>query len=162
MKKVNRIMIVILVLLIGVGLGLLIWLLCSNDTVVRKVELRSDGETREELSFSAENILPGNTREYTIIVHSGEGGEYDVTFACKDVTGGELWKYLDFGLEYNGTKKELAFGDLVAGTKLSFEVEMKKGGTAEFTVTYTMPREVGNEAQYETTDFTLLLTAQRK
>lgn len=162
MKIVNRILIVIVSLLVCTGIGLLIWVLVADDGTVREVTLENEGDTVEELSFSAGNFLPGDVKEYTIIVHGDTGGEFGFTFTASRASEGMLWKYLDFEIVYEGQSKAAPLAAMFDGTEFAFDVIMDGDEPATFTVRYTMPKEVGNEAENLETDFYLTLSAKRK
>ncbi len=162
MKKVQLGFIIVLVFLIGVGAGLLVWLLHSNDNFVQDVELESEGVTTKELAYSAENFLPGDTREYALTVHCAEAGEFSVSFSSKSTGTGVLWQYLDIEIVYGELSKEVAFAELFEGSALNFDVTLEEEVPMRFTIRYKMPLGVGNEAQKERADFVLLMTAERK
>lgn len=162
MKKVYLVLIMALAVLTGTGIAFLVWGLRANETFIRDVELTADGVTTETLSFTAENFVPGETREYTVTVHCAEAGEFVVTFSYESAGEGDLWKYLDVGIRCGEVTKEAAMAELHGGAELKFEVELKEDEPFLFTVRYTMPLDVGNEAQRESADFALLLTAERK
>ena len=162
MKKVLLGFIIALVLVIGVGVGLLVWVLHSNDSFSQDVELQTEGVTTQELVYTAENFLPGQTREYTLIVHSAEGGDFSVSFSCESTGTGVLWQYLDIEIIYGEVSKEVAFAELFDGSVLDFDVSLEKDVPMSFTIRYKMPLGVGNEAQKGRTDFILLMTAERK
>ena len=161
MKIVNRILIVLVSLAVLFGIGLLIWVLVAKDDTVREVTLESEGDTVSELSFTAGNFLPGDVKEYTIIVHSDNGGEFDFTFTASPTSQGTLWKYLDFEIVYEGQSKAASLAAMFDGTAFEFDVTMN-GQPAKFTVRYKMPKEVGNEAENLEADFSLTLSAKRK
>ena len=161
MKKVYLIFIVIVLVLIACGTGILIALFHANDEMIRKVELESEGNTERELAFSAENFLPGDVREYTVVVHCEKGGEFRISFTCRSVKESELQNYLTVEIGCGEVRKQVALADLFGGVSLGFDVAIQDGATAEFTVRYEMPVTVGNEAQGKTADFLLVLSAQR-
>ena len=162
MKIINRILIVLISLAVLFGIGLLIWVLVAKDDTVREVTLESEGDTVAELSFTAGNFLPGDVKEYTILVHSDNGGEFDFTFTASPTSQGTLWKYLDFEIVYEGQSKAASLAAMFDGTAFEFDVTMNGKEPAKFTVRYKMPREVGNEAENLEADFSLTLSAKRK
>ncbi len=162
MKIINRILIVLISLAVCVGIGLLIWVLVAKDDTVREVTLNSEGDTVEELSFTAENFLPGDVREYTILVHGEAGGEFDFTFTASPSSQGTLWKYLDFEIVYKEQSRSASLAAMFDGTVFAFNVTMDGKESAQFTVRYKMPKEVGNEAENLESDFSLTLSAKRK
>lgn len=161
MKTIYRIFTIIMIIAVGAGVGLLIGVLLTNDQTVRRVELESEGDTVRDLAFSAEDFLPGDVKEYTLLVRGDAGGNFDMSFTCENVGEGKLWQYLDMEISYGSVKKEVAFAELFEGTELHFDVELEDGDTAEFAVRYKMPIETGNEAERQTADFILRLSAQR-
>lgn len=162
MKKLHLAIIITLLVFIGVGVGILIWVLLSNETFVRDVELESEGVTTKELAYSAENFLPGQTREYALTVHCGEAGEFSVAFSAKSTGEGTLWKYLGIEIVCGEVSKEVALTELFEGSSLGFDISLQEDAPMRFTIRYKMPLDVGNEAQKERADFVLLLTAERK
>lgn len=160
-KTIYRILIALLGLAVCAEIGLLIWGMVANNGAMREVTLEQKGETVEELSFSAENFLPGEVKEYTILLHGDAGGEFDVTFTANPSTEGTLWQYLDFEIVYEEQSKAAPLADLFGGTEFQFDVTMGDV-PAKFTVRYKMPKEVGNEAENLGSDFSLTLSAKRK
>ncbi len=162
MKKAFFGLISALVLLIGTGAGLLAWILRANDNFVQEVTLKKGDITTQELSFSASEIHPGGGCEYTVNVKGESGGEFAMTLTCSNEGKGELWKYLNIEVQSGESKVETTLASLFGGEALNFDLTLTEESPASFLIRYTMPLDVGNEAQGETADFVLLLTAKRK
>ena len=162
MKKIYIFLIVLLVLMIGAGAFLLIWELRSEETFVIDVEFAQEGITEKALTFTAENFLPGETREYTVNVRCEEAGEFHVEFSCVSKGEGTLWEYLNIEISCGDNKNEIKFADMYNGEILSLDISLNADETTGITVRYKLPADVGNEAMKQSADFVLLVKAERK
>lgn len=162
MRKVHIAIIISLTILIGAGVGILIWVLRANRSFVQDVELKSNGTTTQMLSYTAENILPGQQREYDLFVHCAEDGDFSLTFSGERTGEGELWKYLDLEIVCGEETKSAPLSALLEeNSTLHFEIALEQDVPMHFIIRYVMPLNIESEAMGERADFILLLTAKR-
>lgn len=163
MTKKNLILVAIVAVILA-GVVLLGVIMINNDEFVTNITLSENGETHETLEFSAKGFHPGEDREYTINFKSPVSDRYRIEFTFEETYDGKLKDYIDVTVSYGGSEGwyEYKLADLLDGKTLLFDnVIFEAGEEVSFTITYTMPLDVGNEAQKATADFYLILTATR-
>ena len=164
-SKKNRVAYVVfaaLICLIAVALvrAVYIWSQPKADGDIR-VQLKTNGVTSETIEFEGLQMLPGQSREYTLTVEASEAGLYELNF---DFIGdGEtvLVKYVSVAL-YCGEEnvKELALQDALQGEPLTITKWIETSEPIDLTIRYTMKEDAKNDAQGTTADFEVKLTAQ--
>lgn len=128
----------------------------ENDIIT--VEL-DEGVTKEVV-FKKLNLAPGESCDYTLFFEREEVTAYGVTFSFEEEGDLELKNYVYVRLEANGAviyDKLLAeaFEDEI----VNLHVDPAVTGSHGITITYYLPKDVGNEAQKAQSSFKLLVTA---
>lgn len=143
------ILIVILVAVIGCSVIAAAYIVDGGNTL----ELAEDGTPYEE-TVEIDNLLPGQSvrREYTSSV-SGSG-TFSVRFENGEKSG--LNEYLTFTVAVG--EEELYNGDAAGCFGEVFTAEVS--GEFSFSVSFVMPESVGNDAQGEESDFTIIYTLE--
>lgn len=163
MSKRNFILIAVVAVILA-GVVLLAVVMLNNNDFVKNVTLSENGITHETLEFSANGLHPGDTREYTLNLTSPISDRYIIEFAFEETYDGKLKEYIDVTVKCSGSEGwyEYKLVDLLDGQTLTFNnVVFEADEEVVFTITYTMPLDVGNEAQRATADFYIHLTATR-
>ena len=122
-----------------------------------------DGETSVLLSADKPNLKPGESYYYTVILACKTEGRYEITLQFEEIKKGGLENYVNVETSCNGTVHHNALNALLESEDgITFICELKKSPATEIKILYSMPVEVGNEAQGTELDFNVSLTAVRK
>lgn len=156
MKTASRIIIVVLAVAIAVGIAVICIVLTTNKTL--KIKLDDSGVTHAELKFSANGLLPAESREYSVVLQAKTSGTYNVTLEFVGENS-ILGDFVDVTVEYDGGKAEHSLAEMLNGETVEFTCEIAKKSAIK--IIYTMPEETGNEAQGASADFDILLTVVR-
>lgn len=152
-----------LVAVIIFGIVLVILQRCDNgNELIKDVVLREDGVTKEELKFYADGLHPGEDRDYTLVISVKVSGTYGIDFSFNEVKDGGLCEFIVVTISCEEDIKEYTLDELFNGQTVGFTIDISEDAPAEIHVVFTMPSYVGNEAQGAESEFTALLTADRK
>lgn len=160
MKK-RYILALALIAAIIFGIVLVIVQCNADESFVRNVTLSENGVTQEELTFSASGLKPGDRRDYTLNLKCNVDGTYAIDLAFSEEKDGGLRNFITVTLTYEGSRAEYTLDELFNGQIVDFNCDIASA-PAEIHLIFTMPSEVGNEAQGADTDFIVILTAERK
>ena len=141
---------------------LLYYIIDTSDDFSKKVVIRNEGEIVKTFEVSDLSLLPSESKEYEIELVSIHEGKFFVTLDYEELEDGGLSEFvyviikLDDGNEYyRGYLKDLFDEELLLN--MCFEANVSQ----KFTITYSMPIEVGNEAKYTYSDFNINITIKR-
>lgn len=135
----------------------------ANNKFTKSITLTGDGVTQSELGFSASGLKPADSREYTLQLNGDMAGTYSVKLEFSEEKDNGLGEFINVTCFYeDNSKDEFTLNELFDGKTIEFDCEIENNSTAIVRMVFTMPREVGNEAQGTDTDFSLTLTAKRK
>ena len=150
------------VMLLIVGVALLITVLTTaNDDVVQDITLSANDITRESLEFSANGLMPGDVREYTINLKGKSAGSYNVMLDFGVVEDGALKNFVDVTVQQGDRAHTYKLYELLDGKPVSFNCRIGSMQATVIKVIYSMPAEIGNEAQNASVDFAINLTAEK-
>lgn len=154
---------VALLALSAMAITLVLFLVEAHENFPESVKVRENGVTQDVFSVRDLQLYPGQSREYEIELVCDASGDYNITLAYEELESGSLKHYVDVAVKANG--------ETVYTGKLSRLIDDKEtvsfDGTLEaeeplvVTVTYTMPHEIGNEAQGASTDFDIYLRIEK-
>lgn len=145
---------------IAVLFGALISVYAANSSQ-DQLTLQVDGSASENMSISLDNICPGQTRKYEISVNVVSDGYYTVSVEFLNAVLGGMEQYIEVRMDADD---EQFFGATLAEC---FETEpteysgnISASRALKFTIYYTMPENVSNDAQMTTVDFDLKITVE--
>lgn len=147
--------VLIAVMVLGALLLAVLWR--SNDEY--RVDLKEDGITREELSFSVSGLKPGDTKGYEIEINAPVGGDFRFTLSFL----GEpslLGQFITVEVAHLEISERCALPALLGGEKIRFACNLNEGKTT-LKVNYTLSLDAGNEVQGKVADFSIVLFAER-
>lgn len=157
MSKTNRLKYVIIIISIVLTLTgvVILGLLQNNNNLEENTVIEVNGETSKTLKAEIKGLYPGKTEEYTILLKGDSTEEYSITLNFFDDNGGELKKYIVVRIETNNNSIEKSLEELLEGELISLGQ-----GVTEITILYTMPIDVGDEAQGASIVFYVELNAK--
>ena len=157
MKKGTAYILICLTVVMSL-IGLLIWYNVAKTAGEKnpmEVDITLNGNTTRELSVDFKDLNPGTDGQYVINLKAQNAKDYSVVLRFHGE--GKIKDYIDVEITtdaegFECEKKKLA--DLLDGE----EIALGKGAT-RITVSYSMPVDVGNEAQGAEANFFIELVA---
>ncbi len=161
MKKSIGVLLVSFAALILAGLILFVVVTSRQNEFSKSIRLQANGTTEEKMEITGLNFKPGDNREYELTYSCTDGGKYDLTFVFKTTKAGGMEPFISVELENGDRKVTVPLKDVLEDergieTTLYFEKKKKESVYLRF----SMPIEVGNEAQGTTADFQVIMTAK--
>ena len=150
----------VLLLLVGVAL-MAVLLTTPNNTLVHDVTLDDNQVTHDSLNFSVNGLLPGQERGYTVNLKGTRSGNYAVSLEFVEKNEGALKNYIDVTVRCGENERIYKLSELLGGTTVSITCKVTAAQPTVIQVIYTIPQEVGNDAQNATADFVINLTAEQ-
>ncbi len=150
-----------LLTVLGVVVGVVV--MKAHKDFEKDVTIVLDGETLKSLDVSLTGFYPGMSKEYVIALKCEAEGEYEVSLSFEKKGTGELQNYIQTEIEVDGER--VAMSELKSffdGETAVFDCNLTKSKSVKLVIRYTMPQEVGNEAQGATSDFDLVVSASKK
>ena len=160
-KKVSYIL--TLAVVAATVIGLLIWFNIKDSGDLKdKTTISFGGETTKTLTAEIGGFIPTKSADYTVEITDRNAADYNVSLVFRkneevDPAKNTLGKYLTVKIvagetTYEGNLEELFGGEAIRLGKNSQKI----------VITYTMPRETGNEATGTEVRFFIDLTASEK
>ncbi len=144
----------------GVILGFSILKAHKNTDVQATIEI--DGDTRETLGVSLTGFYPGRKQEYTLNLVYNVKEEYETTLIFEKTDGGSLENYIKTEIEVAGEQIDSGLLETyLGGETVSFSHRPASSKPVKVVIRYTMPLDVGNEAQKTSVDFNILFTTKK-
>ena len=131
------------------------WAVVSNTGNSLQMELNRDGTSQKTLEITESDFVPGEERTYELKLVGSEGA-YDFTLSFRQKESGTLQNYLYVTVKAGDVQQKKSLRELLAGETLRF-----RSDADVLVLTYSMPKEVGNEAQGAVASFDLTITAAR-
>ncbi len=134
-----------------------------HDGAIQKDDysLYLDGEKQETLSFSVEDMFPGDNVSYQVRVSFDKAG--DKTVKIRFEGEGELAPYLEVSLLHGGEVVDSAtLAEYIDGRKVQIPAYFAKDEAQEITLQYSLDAEVGDEAQGAEADFRVIFSSSGK
>lgn len=160
-SKFMRIVLIATSVLILIGVALMAWMLATQDERnYIKVDLDEDVEP---IVFEDLCLIPGQQSVYILRLNSGSARSCNLSLDFVELEEKNLKDFAYIRIESNGQvlydqRMCTAFED----GDISLPVDFTDTSAAEFTITYYLPIEVGNEAQNAEAFFELLITASNE
>ena len=149
--------------------------ICSIFAISREVYYDVTGEAQKaeitinegeikRVAVEALELSPGEVHEYAVSLECRSTATYIVAISFDEVFDGGLKEYLEVKVIQG--EKIVASGELKTFLKgedaLTYEVALSEGQSIEFTVSYVMPTEVGNEAMGSTAKLDMIVSLNQK
>lgn len=145
------------------GIVMVIVQFTANNEFTKNITLTGDGVTQSELDFSASGLKPADSREYTLQLNGDTAGTYAVKLEFSEEEDNGLGEFIYVTCFYqDNSKDEFTLNELFDGRTIEFDCKIENNSKAIVRMVFTIPEEVGNEAQGTDTDFSVTLTAKRK
>lgn len=161
-KKLSYVLIILFVLLIAAGIAIGSVLLNRNGGFSKEITL-SGTVVHEELGVSLDGMVPGKTVSYMVSFKGEISQTYDVSLVFTPAGDCTLADYIDVNVTLDG--KQLNAGKLnayLSGDAINLGLSATEKDKSVLEITYTMPAEVGNEAQGASAAFNVEITAGQK
>lgn len=144
-------------ILLGVALTVYVYKTAQEREMIC-VDLKG-GQT-ESVEFQDLSLSPGEQSQYTISLKKGEIERYEVSLHFEATGSATIAKYTDVRVEMNGELLcERKLSECFNDEALTFDCDFSDQEKYDVTVIYSMPKDVGNEAQNAQADFVLNITA---
>ena len=164
MKNKNINMLIVALLLAGLMAVMLIFFLeDAHDSFEEDIKIDQDGVLESTLAVRNLHLIPAQSREYKVNLVCKASGGYFVSLDYVEDKDGGMKEFVvvtvscNGKLIYNGSLKTLLDTDLV----LEFEEELYSDTPAVIVFNYSMPYEIGNEAQGTYADFDIKLNINK-
>ena len=151
-------------MLVGAGFATYFLFNSDRESNVHDINLQIGG--RHEVEFTDLDLVPGESVEYDIKLHSEMDVEAFVALEFKridDIPEG-VAKLEDYAYARITMGEEILCDTLISellnsGSTINFECEIGADDHCDLKITYYMPDEVGNEAQNAEASFEIVITA---
>lgn len=156
-------LIVGLLLLALMSVMLIVFLDKAEEDFPKDIRVKQDGVTQTILPIRDLKLNPTESKEYTVDLFCAASGAYNVCLDYTEKVDGGMKPFVnvivkvDGEVMYDGKLETLLNTDEV----ISFESELKADEPVVLSLTYLMPREIGNEAQATYSDFNILLSIRK-
>ena len=159
-KIIVRILIACLSLTIMSGVGIMSYFVFNSpsDDVITNLNLTANGSKTVE--FDCLSLIPGESREYTVILKSNVAGDYSLSIELNEESDGTLKSFAYAKIEADGEVIcDALLAELFSGDPLVLNARLSKKDSVTLKITYYMPIEVGNEAENASADFDMVISA---
>lgn len=165
MKNRSANILIFAMLFIGImATMLIIFLADAKEKFPEEITVVEDGVTESILPIRDLMLNPTESREYSVNLFCRASGGYYIYLDFEETEDGGMKPFVDVTVKvdgevlYEGKLDALLAPDAAA---VECEAELYADEPRVFTVTYTMPRDVGNEAQGTYSDFDLNLKIKK-
>ena len=160
MKKLTFIIAALLVAATAAAVGIVTYLqLTRKPTGDGTITLDSETSTERTLSYSANGLIPGDEREYSVNIKVPAGGKYTLSLDFEETRDRGLKEFINVDLDWEGATYSATLSALLASEPVIFSVDIGGAKTTVLKIKYSMPSSVGNEAKNATCDFDIKLKA---
>ena len=156
--KWTRILILVLCSLSVLGCGTTGYMLLTMQDEDNRIEVTVAPDASQHLEFRCRDLKPGQTVTYTVVLNTDIADMYDVALTYEE-DDGALQRYVTTEITY----LEESYLNVPLTEAFALEEPVMLTGSIskevalEFNVSFTMPSEVGNEAQGLESVFDLVL-----
>ena len=156
-------MLIISLLVIGIMATLLIVFLAdAKEKFPKEITVEENGVTESILPIRDLMLNPTESREYSVNLFCRASGGYYIFLDFEETEDGGMKPFVDVAVKVDGELLyEGKLDALLAPDAAVIEAELYADEPRVFAVTYTMPRDVGNEAQGTYSDFDLTLKIKK-
>lgn len=149
-------LIVGIILLSLMAVMLLVFLWDAKEKFPKEITVSADGVTESILPIRDLHLNPTETKEYSVNLFCRASGGYNVYLDFEETEDGGMKPFVDVAVKVDGEViYEGRLLDLLSenGETVKCHTELYAKEARVFTLSYTMPRDVGNEAQGTYSDF---------
>ena len=164
-RSVN-ILIVALLLLALMSVMILVFLEKAHDDFPNDITVVEDGVTESILPVRDLMLNPTESKEYSVNLYCAASGSYYVYLDYEETEDGGMKHFVDVTVKANDTvvyegKLDKLIDDPDEIIQFEGELNAKSKDPFVISITYLMPREIGNEAQGTYSDFDIHLTIKK-
>lgn len=157
-KKIEYTLIILLACLVVFGIVLTSVMLANRNTVQDSIILKGDGVIQEELNIELGSMYPGESREYTVSLQNTTEKRYDIGISFAPGETVTLAEYVDLEIICgNTTLIKATLSEFLYGEEITFAMEAE---TETLVFRYSIPLNVGNEAQSAAAEFDITINAR--
>ena len=163
-KKKGLLMLAAFLLMILAAVSLLLYANHTQNDLEEKIEIESEGVTKNTLSVKELTLHPSESKVYTVVLKSELEGDFDVKMDYRETKDGGMKPYVNVLIRagaqvlYEGTLTDLLDKDHL----ITFDVSIHADDPLTLTICYSMPESIGNEAQDTFAEFDIQTTIARK
>ena len=164
-RSVN-ILIVALLLLALMSVMILVFLEKAHDDFPKDITVVEDGVTESLLPIRDLKLNPTESKEYSVNLYCAASGSYYIYLDYEETEDGGMKHFVDVTVKANDTvvyegKLDKLIDDPNEIIQFEGELNAKSKDPFVISITYLMPREIGNEAQGTYSDFDIHLTIKK-
>ncbi|MBR5140665.1 MAG: hypothetical protein IKV16_06370 [Clostridia bacterium] len=161
-RSIN-ILIVAIFLLTLMSITLVFFLQKAEEDFPKDIRVKQDGVTQTILPIRDLRLNPTESKEYTVDLFCAASGSYNVSLDYTEMADGGMKPFVNVIVRVNGALMYEGGLDSLLTTDevISFETELSADDPVVLSLTYLMPREIGNEAQGTYSDFNILLSIKK-
>ena len=154
-KRSFHILIVSFLLLALMAVVLMIFLAKAKEDFPKNITVSENGVTETLLPMRNLSLMPGESKEYTVNLICDATGSYYIYVDFDEKIDGGMKEFVDVYISANGELIYVGtlFDMLDNDTVVETLGELDEEEPFEITIQYTMPQEIGNEAQGSYADF---------
>ena len=153
-NKLKFILIIISIILTLTGV-VLFTTMQDNNELKENTVIEIDGATTKTLKAEIDGLYPGKTEEYVISFIGDDIKDYLITLDFNGDNDGTLKNFIEVEIKTNESSINKTLNELLEGDRISLGT-----GVTEIIISYTMPIEVGNDAQGVSVVFYIELEAK--
>ena len=161
-RSINILIVALLILAI-MSVILITFLIKAKEDFPKDIRVKQDGVTETILPIRDLRLNPTESKEYSIDLYCAASGAYDVYLDYIEKADGGMKPFVEVTVKvggevkYEGNLKTLIDNDEI----IHFEADLRAKDPVVLSITYLMPREIGNEAQGTYSDFDVELSIKK-
>lgn len=164
MNKKTVFIIISALLMLGLMASMLVmFVMKAHENFPKNIKVRENGVTEDVFTIRDLQLCPNQSKEYEVDLVCDASGDYNITMTYEELQQGTMKHYVDVVVKANGETVYTGKLSTLIDNKeiISFDGTLLAKEPLILTVTYTMPYEVGNEAQGTSADFDIHLKIQK-
>lgn len=159
-RKLAYALTIIMTIVVICGIVLGVYLLKNRDDFTKNITL-GDKTVEEEIDVSLSGFYPGSSQAYSVKFGGASVEGYKVSLGFDEDGDCTLAQFIVLTITLNGEKvTEDKLDKFIGGEGCSFALSSSENGGAELKLEYSMPEDVGNEAQGTVAEFVVTVTAE--
>ena len=161
-KRLYQIAILTLALVVVAGVVISGVILNDRINFEETVVIEQDGIQNKTLSFTPQKLFPGEISVCKLNIVSRANGDFEFLLDYVGLNEGTLNEFVQVAVCCDNQIGEYTLSDLITGSGVTFVATCKEGENKTVTVTYSIPSNVGNEAQGLQTNFETKLSIKMR
>ena len=163
MKKRSINMLIVGLLLLGLfAVVLIVFIEDTHDKFEENITVMRDGVTEEVISVENLRLVPTQKTEYTVNLVCAASGDFHVSLDFAEKTDGGMRDFVEVLIKYGDTVAYSGgLSALLLDKVVEFDGTLYSDKPLPITINYSMPHEVGNEAQGTYEDFIICLKIEK-